>query len=161
MKDIESDRKGPVIEGVHLDELQSSLDNEDKDFYLEEFGKLSLNYFPDKVQVFSGLAGTTYVLMSVEKDLVVFVIQSVVKPNRQSETLTTLNNAAQPTMNLQTCQLLQGRTAQIPQQKTLIDYGGESVENFKMARRCTIPMPYSQPNLIESFADYFIVGGYQ
>ena len=49
VKDIESERKGPVIEGVQLDELQSSLDNEDKDFYLEEFGKLSLNYFPDKV----------------------------------------------------------------------------------------------------------------
>lgn len=103
VKDIESERKGPVIEGVQLDELQSSLDNEDKDFYLEEFGKLSLNYFPDKVQVFSGLAGTTYVLMSVEKDLVVFVIQSVVKTNRQSESLTTLNNLALPTLNLQTC----------------------------------------------------------
>ena len=41
--------------------------------------------------------------MSVEKDLVVFVIQSVVKTNRQSESFTTLNNSALPTINLQTC----------------------------------------------------------
>jgi len=29
-----------------------------------------------------------------------------------------------------------------------------------MARRCTIQLPYSNPKLIESYADYFIVGAY-
>lgn len=38
--------------------------------------------------------------------------------------------------------------------------GSESIDNFKMARRCTIPMPYDHPLLLESYADYFIAGAY-
>ena len=37
----------------------------------------------------------------------------------------------------------------------------ECIENFKMARRCTIQLPYGKATLLESYADYFIVGGYQ
>ena len=40
------------------------------------------------------------------------------------------------------------------------DVEGQDIENFKMARRCTIPLPYSQPSLVESYVDYFIVGAY-
>ena len=29
-----------------------------------------------------------------------------------------------------------------------------------MARRCTISLPHARPTILESFADYFIVGGY-
>lgn len=36
----------------------------------------------------------------------------------------------------------------------------ENIENFKMAKRCTIELPLANPKLIESFADYFIVGVY-
>ena len=37
----------------------------------------------------------------------------------------------------------------------------DKIENFKMARRCTIQLPYGKATLLESFADYFIVGGYE
>ena len=37
----------------------------------------------------------------------------------------------------------------------------DEIENFKMARRCTIQLPYGKATLLESFADYFIVGGYE
>ena len=37
----------------------------------------------------------------------------------------------------------------------------ECIENFKMARRCTIQLPYGKATLLESYADYFIVGGYE
>ena len=37
----------------------------------------------------------------------------------------------------------------------------DCIENFKMARRCTISLPFAHPKLMESFADYFIVGGYE
>ena len=30
-----------------------------------------------------------------------------------------------------------------------------------MARRCTIQLPYGKATLLESYADYFIVGGYE
>jgi len=42
-----------------------------------------------------------------------------------------------------------------------VEDGSESIENFKMARRCTIPLPFARPALIESYADYFIVGAYE
>ena len=54
------------------------------EYFLEEFGKLNLDYFPDKLGVFTGLNGTTFVLMSVDKDLVVFVIHTVLKKIKRS-----------------------------------------------------------------------------
>ena len=36
----------------------------------------------------------------------------------------------------------------------------DCIDNFKMARRCTIQLPFSSPKLLESYADYFIVGAY-
>jgi len=36
----------------------------------------------------------------------------------------------------------------------------DCIENFKMARRCTIQLPYSHPKLLLSYADYFLVGAY-
>jgi len=36
----------------------------------------------------------------------------------------------------------------------------DCIENFKMARRCTIDLPHAFPSLTESFADFFLVGGY-
>ena len=44
------------------------------EYFLEEFGKLHLSYIPDKLAVFEGLNGTTYVLMAIGPDLIVFVI---------------------------------------------------------------------------------------
>ena len=37
----------------------------------------------------------------------------------------------------------------------------DQVQNFKMARRCTIPIPHANPSLLESYADYFIAGKYE
>lgn len=37
----------------------------------------------------------------------------------------------------------------------------DCIENFKMARRCTIQLPFGNATLLESYADYFIVGGYE
>ena len=36
----------------------------------------------------------------------------------------------------------------------------DCIENFKMARRCTIQLPHTKPRLLDSYADYFIVGAY-
>ena len=56
-----------------------SEDNEQQEYYLEEFGKLQLNYFPDKVGIFSGMNGVTYVLMTQKSELIVFIIQAIFK----------------------------------------------------------------------------------
>ena len=87
-----------------------------------------MNYFPDKVEIFSGTNGVSYVLMLQKKELVVFIIQAIFK------------------------------------KKLTVDLNHEtndsSIQNFKMARRCTIELDYRNPKLIESYADYFIIGGY-
>ena len=45
-----------------------------QDYYLEEFGKLKLQYDPYKVGVFSGSGGVTYVVLLVQNELIVFII---------------------------------------------------------------------------------------
>ena len=42
-----------------------------------------------------------------------------------------------------------------------LDEQDDNIENFKMARRCTIQLPHGRATLLESYADYFIVGGYE
>lgn len=37
----------------------------------------------------------------------------------------------------------------------------DCIENFKMARRCTIKLPFTCPRILESYADYFIAGAYK
>ena len=55
-----------------------------QDYYLEEFGKLKLQYDPYKVGVFSGSGGVTYVVMLVQSELIVFIIQAVFKQSKPS-----------------------------------------------------------------------------
>ena len=72
---------GYVQRPAVLRDPANSVDDEVErgEYYLEEFGKLSLSYSPEKLEVFAGLHGSTYVLMSVKSDLVIFIITTVVK----------------------------------------------------------------------------------
>ena len=49
-------------------------DIEKQDYYLDEFGKLQLPYSPSKIGIFSGSLGVTYIMMSVDTNIIVFVI---------------------------------------------------------------------------------------
>lgn len=53
--------------------------DEPQDYFLEEFGKLKLQYNPYKVGTFSGSGGVTYVVMLAQTELIVFIIQAVFK----------------------------------------------------------------------------------
>ena len=117
-----------------------------QDYYLEEFGKLKLQYDPYKVGVFSGSGGVTYVVLLVQTELIVFIIQAVYK---QSKPSTPLNRKAQNLVDA------------IKAEEEEDADETECIENFKMARRCTIQLPYGKATLLESYADYFIVGGYE
>ena len=37
----------------------------------------------------------------------------------------------------------------------------DCIENFRCGKRSIISLPYTKPSLLESYADYFIVGGYE
>ena len=50
-----------------------------QEYFLEEFGKLKLPYFPEKIGLFSGTNGINYILMSMDRDLIVFIIQAIFK----------------------------------------------------------------------------------
>lgn len=51
----------------------------EEEYFLELFGQCPLPYFPDKIGVFSGSNAITYLLMTVDKELIVLLIQSVLK----------------------------------------------------------------------------------
>ena len=52
---------------------------------MEEFGKLKLDYYPERIGVFSGSNGVAYVLMAVKNELIVFIIQAIFKqPSRRN-----------------------------------------------------------------------------
>ena len=51
----------------------------DDKYFLELFGSCPLPYFPDKIGVFSGSNAMTYLLMTVENELIVLLIQAVLK----------------------------------------------------------------------------------
>lgn len=137
----------------HLDDADScgsqfdEIDEQPQDYYLEEFGKLKLQYDPYKVGVFSGSGGVTYVVMLVQSELIVFIIQAVFK---QSKTTTPIGRKVTE---------LVGNINQVADEEEADE--NESIENFKMARRCTIQLPHGKATLLESYADYFIVGGYE
>ena len=126
-------------------------DERPQDYSLEEFGKLKLQYCPYKVGVFSGSGGVTYVVMLAHLELIVFIIQAVFKQPNSPQNVNRNRAGAFPTT---------GPTDIIGQLDEIADET-EQVENFKMARRCTIPLPYNKPKLLESYAAYFIVGGYE
>ena len=35
------------------------------------------------------------------------------------------------------------------------------IRNFKMVKRCSIPMGFNRPRLVDCFAEYFVVAGYE
>ena len=53
--------------------------NEQEKHFLELFGSCPLPYFPDKIGVFSGSNAQTYLLITVENELIVLLIQAVLK----------------------------------------------------------------------------------
>mmetsp|Transcript_16548 Transcript_16548/g.22351 ORF Transcript_16548/g.22351 Transcript_16548/m.22351 type:complete len:108 (+) Transcript_16548:869-1192(+) len=63
LKDFENDAFAPVNDLAAADGIDDEADS--GEYFLEEFGKLNLNYFPERLSVFSGFSGTTYVLMAV------------------------------------------------------------------------------------------------
>ena len=53
---------------------------EDKhEYYLEEFGKLQLPYYPANIGLFSGANSVTYILMTMKNEMIVFIIQAIMK----------------------------------------------------------------------------------
>ena len=124
-----------------------------QDYFLEEFGKLKLQYNPYKVGVFSGSGGVTYVVMLAQTELIVFIIQAVFKQKGAQTGLS--RQTTLPTNQANTL------TEALNQVLDDDDADENEIENFKMARRCTIQLPYGKATLLESYADYFIVGGYE
>ena len=64
----------PAVMGESLGSIDAEYEQERGEYYLDEFGKLELNYNAEKIGVFAGLHGTTFVLMTVGQDLIVFII---------------------------------------------------------------------------------------
>ena len=46
---------------------------------MEEFGKLQLPYYPTNIGLFSGANSVTYILMTMKNELIVFIIQAIMK----------------------------------------------------------------------------------
>lgn len=108
-------------------------------------------YFPDKVGIYSGTSSITYVLMTAGKELVVFIIQAIFKKEKNLVNILNQSN---------TRPRQQHPRQHVTEDKSLVLDEMDSIENFKMARRCTIQMQYTSPKLMESYADYFIIGKY-
>jgi len=120
---------------------------EHSEYFLEEFGKLKLKYFPDKLGIFSGLNGTTYVLMSMASDLIVFIIQAVFKKNEENQGLRA-SAAMGPATSAKYAAMTRSPTRNVhPRAESCLPEkdGFDCIENFKMARRCTIKMPFAMP----------------
>ena len=49
-------------------------DKNDREYFLEEFGKLQLPYYPTNIGLFSGANSVTYILMTMKNELIVFII---------------------------------------------------------------------------------------
>ena len=49
-------------------------DKNDREYFLEEFGKLQLPYYPTNIGLFSGSNSVTYILMTMKNELIVFII---------------------------------------------------------------------------------------
>ena len=64
----------PAVMGESLGSIDDEYEPERGEYYLDEFGKLELNYNAERIGVFAGLNGTTFVLMTVGQDLIVFII---------------------------------------------------------------------------------------
>ena len=45
-----------------------------QEYFLEEFGKLRLPYAPERIGVHTGSKGEAYVLLAMNRELVVFII---------------------------------------------------------------------------------------
>ena len=54
-------------------------DKNDREYFLEEFGKLQLPYYPTNIGLFSGANSVTYILMTMKNELIVFIIQAIMK----------------------------------------------------------------------------------
>ena len=123
-------------------------------------------------------------LMTLENDLIVFLIQAVLKTTQSTIISQVIpSNVSNRHGNILppiTPRIAPPRAPGIPQaapqnqqrqqdkhslpsqhQNDTIEEQTDCIENFKCAKRCKISMPYSKPKLLESYADYFIVGGYQ
>ena len=57
----------------------SEEDKRNREYFLEEFGKLQLPYYPTNIGLFSGANSVTYILMTMKNELIVFIIQAIMK----------------------------------------------------------------------------------
>ena len=58
-------------------------DKNDREYFLEEFGKLQLPYYPTNIGLFSGSNSVTYILMTMKNELIVFIIQAIMKKKQR------------------------------------------------------------------------------
>lgn len=101
--------------------------------------------------------------MTEKRQLVVFVIQAVFKsPKPHSSPNDSLAQMKQRYAGAASYADSRANGALKPPAEEPIQFDEfDCIENFKMARRCTIEMDGEEPALLDSFADYFIVGGYR
>ena len=133
-----------------MDEIKSSAGDKTHEYCFELFGKLELNYVPDKIAVFEGFQGTTYVLLSIENSLVVFVIHTIYKKKPgENNFLNRISNIVSPKVP-PPCKVLSpkestGKLPFVPQSSSPKSEDSDDIDTFKMAKRCTIPLPFECP----------------